>query len=278
MQYSLGCELPYLVTSDTTMILHIEVARIGRQTVIAEQLSVPDGVSLERHLDADSGNRLVRFRLPPGEHTIGYSATVSLDPVMEDPNQIDEVPVGELPLELLTYLNPSRYCLSDELSRFANLEFGEMLPGHSRVAAICNWINDRVAYQRGTSDTFTTSVDTFAMRAGVCRDFAHLGISFCRALGIPARFISSYAYGLQPPDFHAVFEAYLGGRWYLFDPTRQAALDGLVRIGSGRDAADAAFANLYGMIEAQPMRVWMDKLTPDQSIERTVDAVSVVAA
>jgi transglutaminase-like putative cysteine protease len=150
---------------------------------------------------------------------------------------VGEVPVAKLPLDTLPFLNPSRYCPSDQLARFANREFGAIRPGFTRVSEICNWINSEVDYLFGTSDTTTTAAHTFSLRAGVCRDFAHLGITFCRALGIPARFVSCYAWQLEPQDFHAVFEAYLGDRWYLFDATRMAALDGMVRIGCGRDAA-----------------------------------------
>ncbi len=112
-------------------------------------------------------------------------------------------------------------------------------------------------------------------RAGVCRDFAHLGTAFCRALGIPARFVSCYAYGLVPRDFHAVFEAYLDGRWWLFDATRQAHLDGLVRIGIGRDAAEIAFATPFGDMEPTSMEIRIDRADggPEPS-ERTVDAIS----
>ncbi len=102
---------------------------------------------------------------------------------------------------------------------------------------------------RGSSHGSTSAYDTFTTRAGVCRDFAHLGITFCRALGIPARFVSAYGWKLEPQDFHAVFEAYLGGRWYLFDPTRLSPPEGIIRIGVGRDAADTAFATWYGALE-----------------------------
>lgn len=111
---------------------------------------------------------------------------------------------------------------SDRLEAFANREFGHLARGHARVTAICNWLYDNIDYQRGASDGETTADESLIKRAGVCRDFAHLGISFCRALRIPARFVSCYAYGLEPRDFHAVFEAYLDGRWWLFDGTRQA--------------------------------------------------------
>jgi transglutaminase-like putative cysteine protease len=112
----------------------------------------------------------------------------------------------------------------------------------------------------------------------VCRDFAHLGISFCRALGIPARFVSAYGWQLTPQDFHAVFEAYVGDRWYLFDATRLCPLDGIVRIGIGRDAADTAFATFYGQVESTPKTVWIEPIEGgDPTAEWTTEAVSVAA-
>ena len=104
------------------------------------------------------------------------------------------------------------------------------------------------------------AADTATERAGVCRDFAHLGITFCRALGIPARFVSAYAWQLDPPDFHACFEAYLGDRWYLFDATRLAPTNGLVRIGTGRDAADTAFATVFGAVQLNNLDVYIEKI------------------
>ena len=154
-----------------------------------------------------------------------------------------------------------------------------MPPGHERVTAICNWIYDTIAYRPGSSDTGTSAYDTLAERAGVCRDFSHLGIAFCRALGIPARFVSGYAYGLEPPDFHAVFEAYLDGRWYLFDPTRQAALDAIVRIGVGRDAAEVSFATIFGAMNPTGMSVWIAPADGSaETGERTTEAVNISAA
>ena len=134
----------------------------------------------------------------------------------------------------MPFLLPSRFVPSDRLSAFACREFGDLPKGQSRVTAICNWLYNNIDYRRGSSNEQTTADESLLLRAGVCRDFAHLGIAFCRALNIPARFVSCYAYGLEPRDFHAVFEAYLDGRWWLFDGTRQANLDGLVRIGVGR--------------------------------------------
>ena len=181
-----------------------------------------------------------------------------------------EVRPADLPLDILYYLYPSRYCQSDRLLRFVAAEFGDLVPGYSRVTAICNWIYDNVLYLSGSSDSLTSACDTAIERVGVCRDFAHLGIAFCRALNIPARFVSGYAYGLNPPDFHAWFEAYLGGRWYLFDPTRLVPQNGLIRVGTGRDAADVSFATIFGPVQMNQMRLFMDYLPDAKPISENI--------
>jgi transglutaminase-like putative cysteine protease len=144
------------------------------------------------------------------------------------------------------------------------------------VNAICGWIYDHLEYQPGSSNEETTADETLLKRAGICRDFSHLGIAFCRGLGIPARFVSCYAHGLVPSDFHAVFEAYLDGRWWLFDATRQADLDGLVRIGIGRDAAEVAFSTPFGTFQPKMMEVHIAQSgNPSDVGRRTVDAISI---
>jgi transglutaminase-like putative cysteine protease len=132
--------------------------------------------------------------------------------------------------------------------------FGQSPRGYARVQAICQWIRDHIAYSVGTSSPSTTARDALLNRTGVCRDYAHLAIAFCRALNIPARFVTAYArYSDPPPDFHAVFEASLGDRWYLFDPTLLSPPDEIVRIGTGRDASDVAFATFYGTARMQKL-------------------------
>lgn len=221
MRYLVGCTLPYRVTEPTTLVLNVEPMRGDQQQVVREDFSVSPSVDSEAHL-APTGNLYRRLLLDEGNYTISYRGEVVLKPKVRHPDVIREVPIRDLPLDILPYLYPSRYCPSDKLGRFAWREFGEVPPGHERVTGICNWIFDNVDYLSGSSDTSTTAHDTFTTRAGVCRDFAHLGISFCRALGIPARFVSAYGWKLEPQDFHAVFEAWLGGRWYLFDATRMS--------------------------------------------------------
>ena len=233
MRFSVGCRLPYTIVAPTTMILNVEPMRGAQQRVLRERFTVTSNVEAEVH-EAATGNLYRRLLLQAGEVTIRYEGEVEMLPTVRDPQELGEVPIRHLPLDVLPYLYPSRYCQSDQLGRFARRRFGELAPGHERVTAICNWIFDNVDYLAGSSDPGTTAHDTFTLRAGVCRDFAHLGISFCRALGIPARFVSAYGWKLEPQDFHAVFEAYVGGRWYLFDATRLCPVEPL---GTTDDAA-----------------------------------------
>lgn len=276
MRFAVRSTLDYDVASPTVFILNVEAAALRRQRIIAEELTLTPAYPIERFAEDEGGSRFIRVTAAPGPFHVAYHGVVEVNMIDKAPEGIPEVPVGDLPLDIMPYLNPSRFCQSDLLGRFARREFGELEPGHSRVTAICNWINDHVDYVRGSSDSQTSAYDTMVLRAGVCRDFSHLGIAFCRALNIPARFASGYAWQLDPPDFHAVFEAYLGGEWYLFDATRQAALQGLVRIGVGRDASDAAFATLYGEAEFKGMTVGIDAIRPeDEAEEPTIRAVAV---
>jgi transglutaminase-like putative cysteine protease len=123
------------------------------------------------------------------------------------------------------------------------------------VVAITDWIYENVEYLSGSTSSQTSAYDTVTERAGVCRDFAHLGIALCRALTIPARYFTGYAYQLNPPDFHACFEAYIGGQWLIFDATRLAPLNGLVKIAAGRDAADASVASIFGSVTSKNVQV-----------------------
>lgn len=274
MKFSVGCDIGYEIIEPATLIFNIEAIAGGRQRILSEKLTITPNLPADEKTANETGNRYLRLTAQPGLLRLRYAADIELDALHNPPGTVDEVPVARLPLDTLPYLNPSRYCPSDQLARFANRQFGRIAPGFGRVSEICNWIHSEVDYLSGTSDTTTTAADTFALRAGVCRDFAHLGITFCRALGIPARFVSCYAWQLHPQDFHAVFEAYLGDRWYLFDATRMAALDGMVRIGCGRDAADTAFATIYGAVNPLPIEVWSNA-DGNTAQEWTTDAVSV---
>ena len=253
MDFKLGCKLGYRAGGTTSFLFNIEAQTFGAQRVSRESLTITPDLPIDKWMMPESGNRYFRVVAPPGPLTVAYEATVSWKPVLEAPEAVSELTPDRLPLAVFTHLYPSRYCQSDKLERFARSTFGDLAPGYARVNGICNWINEYVSYEGGVSDALTSASDTVLQRAGVCRDFAHLGIALCRTLGIPARYVSAYASQLVPPDFHAVFEAYLdgptGGGWYLFDPTRKADPAGLIRIGVGRDAAEVAFCSPYGSVE-----------------------------
>jgi transglutaminase-like putative cysteine protease len=194
---------------------------------------------------------------------ITYSALVETHPKTISRKDIDAVPVSKLNQEVIPYLFPSRYCQSDRIGRLAWKMFGDIPHPYQKVVAISDWIFENVEYLRGFTNSETSAYDTITQRAGVCRDFAHLGIALCRALTIPARYFAGYACQLDPPDFHACFEAFIGDRWFIFDPTRLAPLNGLVRIAAGRDAADASVASLFGWVEGQSIQVSCTPNEPD---------------
>lgn len=250
--YQIDCRLDYTLESDCDFVFMIHVAQTPRQRLLDEslQLSPP----LRSRLTADAaGNRMLRLRAPPGPLTVDYRARVELWPQCAAP-QADEWPIDRLPDSVLPDLLPTRYCESDRLGPAARQLFGGVEPGLPRVRAICDWLAQHVQYRIGSTLNTSTALDVFVQRAGVCRDFAHLGISFCRALNIPARMVCGYApFEEPPPDFHAVFEAFLDGRWRLFDPTGLAPTEALVRIAHGRDAKDTAFATLYGAARLDAM-------------------------
>jgi transglutaminase-like putative cysteine protease len=262
MKFKVGCRLNYQLNGPGTLVFNVHAINCHSQHVFNESFQTTPPAPCDEWTEPTTGNRFIRINAPAGPLEVVYDAAVENAPLITDPNGVREIAPQNLPLDVLPFLFPSRYCESDRLVRLANSQFGYLSPGFSRVTAICNYINFSVAYERGSSGAQTSAFNTVTERAGVCRDFAHLGIAFCRALGIPARFVSGYAFGLEPPDFHACFEAYLGdetgaGRWYFFDATRMAPQTGYVRIGSGRDAADASFATLFGPIEFVGMEITM---------------------
>jgi transglutaminase-like putative cysteine protease len=232
------------------MILSIHAARTRQQTVVSESLVLSQPLLQKTYATAATHTRHLRLQANPGLLNVRYDATVDLDHFRGEPDQLGEIHITNLPGEVLQYIYPSRYCQSDRLLRLAGKEFGHLWPGYGRVQAICNWVTQRVTFQSNSSNSSTTAIDTLIEEVGVCRDFAHLMIALCRAMNIPARFVTGIDYGadpaLGPPDFHAYVEVYLGQRWYLFDPSGTAIPMGFVRFATGRDAADCAFATLFG--------------------------------
>ena len=244
--FHVDCELQYEVAQQTLFLLNIAVPSSDSQNVCAESVITIPELPVEQLQAPGSLNRLLRVNAPPGSLHIRYLANVDVHRAA--PNwAAREVPVSELPADVVPYLVATRYCESDVLYPVACRKFGQTPPGYQRVQGICEWIRGNVDYMVGTSHPLSSARDALATNAGVCRDFAHIAIAFCRALNIPARFVTGYAkYADPPPDFHAVFEAYLDGEWYLFDPTELSPMADLVRIGTGRDASEVAFATFFG--------------------------------
>lgn len=229
-------------------IFSIHAAQTAQQTVVSESLNISQSLPFNTYTDPMTHTRFLRLKAFSGPLTVRYDATVDLDHFTAQPAQLREVPVANLPGSVLPYIYPSRYCQSDRLYRLAIKEFAQLWQGYSRVQAIRDWVLNRVTYLPNSSTSNTSAVDTLVEEVGVCRDFAHLMIALCRAVNIPARFVTGIDYGatLGPTDFHAYVEVYLGDRWYIFDPSGVAIPMGFVRLGTGRDAADSAFATLFG--------------------------------
>ena len=256
MPFQINAGLHYQVLQRSTVLLNIHALSTSNQTLSNEQFSVTPGVTWEEFPLETGENRYIR--LDTGGATqldITYAVMAETRVTMVSHQELHDVPVSQMQRSAIPYLFPSRYCQSDQLGRFARKEFGEIDHPYDQAVAICDWIFNNIDYLSGSTDAGTSAFDTLTQRAGVCRDFAHLGIALCRALSIPARYFTGYACFMQPPDFHACFEACIGNRWFIFDPTRLAALNGLVRIANGRDAADSAVATIFGSMQMTGMSV-----------------------
>lgn len=242
MRWTVGCHLGIEVVAETTVVLQIApVATDGRQ--IDEVLDVQvDGRPLPvRRIDGDHGGVAHVVTSPPGNLTVDLRSTV-----VEATPAPGVEPDRELSHEQLTYLRQSRYCPSDTFNGFAAYELGHLAPGAELLDAVGAWVASRLTYESGSSGPLDSAVESLFAGRGVCRDFAHLAITVLRALDVPARLVAVYAPGLSPMDFHAVVEAHVDGRWCVLDPTRLAPRPSLLRIATGRDAADTAFLTVLG--------------------------------
>jgi transglutaminase-like putative cysteine protease len=247
MKFDVFTEMEYTVRSASTLILNVHALRTPHQAVLNETFTIDPYLKVEELIPAGTENRLMRFEVTePGNVKVTYKATVDNCYTLSNHEHEEEVPVAQFDPAILPYLYPSRYCQSDRLYRLANNMFGHIDNPFARVTALTEWIHKNVQYLSGSTDAQTSAYDTVTQQSGVCRDFAHLGIALCRALTVPARYFTGYSYLLKPADFHACFEAYLGGQWILFDATKLVPLNGMVKIATGRDAADTALANLFG--------------------------------
>jgi transglutaminase-like putative cysteine protease len=270
--------LEYEVKAPTHFCFNLEAAHWPTQKILSERLAVSSGVAMRSFTDEVSGNRFLRFDAPPGPLLVDYKADVEVYSEQID-EHLPETPVGEVPDAVFHYLMATRYCESDLLGSVAQELFGKEPPGIGRVRKIVKWIHDTIEYRLGSTNSTSTAHEVFTQRAGVCRDFAHLGITLCRSLNIPARIVVGYVWFDEPPqDFHAIFEAWIGGRWVLFDPTGMAPVDRLVRIGTGRDAKDVAFSTFFGEVEMTRMELNVLEHEPRQTADSGEAVVELAAA
>jgi transglutaminase-like putative cysteine protease len=261
--------LQYEAQGQSDFVLNICPARTRAQQVLNETLEVEGATPSYTFTDPVTANRINRLYSEGGPLTVRYRGTVELDHALVDPNSIDEREIRSMPSEVVPYILPSRYCPSDKMRDLAGAMFGHVAPGYARVVAICEWVTQHVHFTPGASDAMTCALQTFDSRAGVCRDYAHLMIAICRALNIPARYVTGVDYGADPAlgltDFHAYVEVFLGKRWYLFDASGMTPVMGLIRIGTGRDAADVSFATVFGNVRCMPPVVGIELVSSDEA-------------
>jgi len=249
------------VTGPATIIASIQAMQTAGQEVLVESFLTSREVNYEELAMGLGGNRYSRLVVEEaGPLAIDYTADVMTGVTRVPRNELSRIGPDQLSAEVMPFLFPSRYCESDSLREFAADTFPADATVYEHVERVVEWIRENISYVSGASNEETSATITLRDRQGVCRDFAHLGITICRALMIPARYATVYAYRLEPQDFHACFEVYLGGKWCIFDATGLAPLDGLVRISTGRDAGDTAVASLYGGIAGCEMKVEVECL------------------
>lgn len=260
-----GCHFSFAVPAPISAVFQVEPQDGSRQRVLEQSLSfVPEG---KHSTYEDSfGNRCSRLNVPSGAFEIHYAATVEVPRGADETDwSAREAPIGDIPSEVLLYLLPSAYCLSDLLANEAWARFGNVPPGWGRVQAIVGAVNAHLAFDYGSTSPGYTAEAAFLAGRGVCRDFAHLAIAFCRALNIPARYVFGYLPDIDVPwtgpmDFAAWMEVWLDGRWWTFDARNNAARVGRVVIGRGRDATDVAMVTTYGAVTLLNMTVLADEV------------------
>ena len=252
-------ELHYDVEGAADFLLNVHAAMTTHQVVANEEFSLWPERPFSVATDGATGNRIASFSATPGRQVARYAADVEIAHRIVDPADIVVEGPAALPASTLRFLYPSRFCQADLVQQRMWDLFGHQPRGYDQVRSVRDWVRQNVRFALGASCATTSAVETLRDGAGVCRDFAHMMITGCRALNYPARFVTGIDYGadpaLGPTDFHAYVEVFVGGAWYLFDPTGISPVTGLVRIATGRDAAEVSFATIFG-----PVRTGMPKV------------------
>ncbi len=229
-----------------TPFLFMLRARSGYQQWVArEEYAFSSGVRAVEHTDI-YGNLCQRLIAPPGTFELRTTADITTADHMDRAPGAPFVLIQDLPEPVLTYLLPSRYCEAERFNQMTGQIVAGHQPGYDQVQAIVDWVRSHIHYRPGTSNIPISAVEVNQQGQGVCRDLAHIAIAMCRSISIPARMVVGYLYNLEPMDLHAWFEAYVGGRWYSFDPTQPTLEGGYVAVGLGRDAADVAIYTQFG--------------------------------
>jgi transglutaminase-like putative cysteine protease len=264
MLIRLGYELAYEFSRATPMMLNLNVHSSRRSDFVRpDTMITTPSVPLSMYRDG-FGNFCTRAVAPPGRFTVTADALIR-DSGIAEPSfpAAPEHAVESLPDESLEFLLPSRYCETEHLLPTAWTLFGEVTSGWHRVQAICGFVNQHVRFDYQSARSSKTAWETFNERTGVCRDYAHLAITLCRCMNIPARYCTGYLGDIgmaapdpSPMDFAAWFEAYLGGRWHVFDPRHNQRRIGRVLIARGRDATDVAISMTFGPNTLDLFRVW----------------------
>lgn len=269
MLIRLGYDMQFDLTAPVSFVAQLRV-HPSRAADLREvdQLHAEGGFGpIATHEYSDNyGNVCTRFDAPAGPLRL-WNSTLIEDPGLPDPVAFSarEIPTAELPDDVLVFLLNSRYCEVDLLSPIAVELFGGVWPGWSRVQAICDWVHGKVAFNYGFARPTKTALDVFTERVGVCRDFQHLAVTFCRCMNIPARYVAGYLGDIGVPvvgamDFSAWFEAYLDGRWWAFDARNNTPRIGRVLMATGRDAADVAFLTSFGQSTLKSFQVVSDEV------------------
>jgi transglutaminase-like putative cysteine protease len=266
--YDIQFEFPAPVAM--VALLHVHPSRVG-------DLRGPDEVGLEPALEAETyidsfGNRCTRFLAHKGALRLS-NATLIYDSGLPDPvsREAREIPVQELPHEVLKYLYNSRYCEVDRFAAIALELFGSAPSGWSRVQAVCDWVHARVSFGYHHARATKSALDVFTERVGVCRDFQHLAVTLCRALNIPARYATGYLGDIgvpaspSPMDFSAWFEVYLEDRWWTFDARHNHPRIGRVLMATGRDASDVAITTSFGVADLRHFTVVTEEVAEDSA-------------
>jgi transglutaminase-like putative cysteine protease len=256
MKFKVSANIAYEAVFPSTLILDIQPFKSLGQIVSEEKFSSTTEL-VKKEWYATSGEKRFQVIEIPDAGLISFDYECTVDTYVQtiNTNQLYDVPISEMPVSVLPYLNPSRYCQSDKLYKFSFNKFGKLDTVMERVIAIRDWIFGNVEYVGGHTTPQTSAYDTITEQMGVCRDFAHLGIALCRALTIPARYFTGYAYQLQPQDFHACFEVFIGGYWIIVDATKLVPINGLIKIATGIDATDTALASIFGNLRFISMEV-----------------------